>query len=93
MIQALGKTVVAFGKVVTAMALTPLMKTSLKLKLTTMRLFLALKMKYVKVLLVKLVAVVSKSSQGQKAMIRQTRFQNPQDVCYGLAGILKLLQS
>ena len=81
MIQALGKTVVVFRKVVTAMVRMPLMTT-------------ALKMKYVQVLLVKLVAVVLKSSQGQKVMIRQTRFQNPQDmcyglVCYGLAGILK----
>ena len=62
--------------------------------MTTAVLFLALKMKYVQVLLVKLVAVVLKSSQGHKVMIRQTRFQNPQDVCYGfvcygLAGILK----
>ena len=34
-----------------------------------------------------------KIKSGQKAMMRQTRFQNPQDVCYGLAGILKLFQS
>ena len=73
------------------MALTLLMKTSLKLKLTTTGLFLALKMKYVKVLLVKLVAVVSKSSRGQKAMMRQSRFQNSQDMCYGLAGVISKL--
>ena len=69
------------------------MKTSLKLKLTTVGLFLVLKMKYVQVLLVKLVAVVSKSSRGQKVTMRQTRFRNPQDVCCGLTGILKLFQS
>ena len=71
----MGKTVVVFRKVVTAMVWTPLMTTALKIK-------------YVQVLLVKSVAVVLKSSQGQ-VMIRQTRFQNPQDMCYGLTGILK----
>ena len=56
---------------------------------STARLFLVVKQMYVQVISVKLVAVVLKSSQGQKTMMRQSRFQNSQDMCYGLAGVVQ----
>ena len=58
---------------------------------STARLFLIVKQMYVQVISVKLVAVVLKSSQGQKAMMRQSRFQNSQDMCYRLAGAVSKL--